>query len=456
MAPSSVLNGILPVTLLLTACVTKPAVQPPSDQQLATVRTLAQPITGSARDYDDLIDLVGDHHFVLLGESTHGSREFYRERARLTRQLIEQKGFTVVVFEADWPDAYDLNEFVHGRGPASAEVALQTFSRFPTWMWRNEEIRELAEWMRGYNAGRPENPVGVYGMDLYSVKESAEDVIAFLEATDAPAAARARERYRCLKPFDADEMDRYGAEVASGRRVSCRPQVAAQLQELTTRVQNAGRGHRPGDDRLISAWQNARVVANGEAYYRIIYAGGVASWNLRDTHMADTIDALATHLNEGGARPAKLIVWAHNSHLGDARVTERAEIGEWNVGQLMRQRHDGQSVLIGYTTYAGTVRAAQSWGSAGREQPLRPALAGSFSALFHDLGIPAFSLRLRGEQRALDALGQRRLERFVGVVYAPATERESHYFETALARQYDAVVHIDQTTAVPVPGAKPR
>jgi erythromycin esterase-like protein len=250
-------------------------------------------------------------------------------------------------------------------------------------------------------------------------------------------------------------MARYGADVAAERRGSCRPAVAAQLKEMGALVESAGRGHRPGDDRLISAWQNARVVANGEAYYRIVYAGGVVSWNLRDTHMADTIDALATHLNEGSTRPAKLIVWAHNSHLGDARVTERSEVGEWNVGQLMRQRHDGQAVLIGFTTYGGTVRAASRWGSEGTEQPLRAALPGSFSALFHELGVPAFSLRLRGERDAVTALGQKRLERFVGVVYAPATERQSHYFEADLARQYDAVVHIDRTTAVAVPRTGP-
>ena len=456
MTSASVPNLALPVLLLLSACVSRPAIQPPSDEQLEALRSLARPITGAASDYDDLIDLVGDNYFVLLGESTHGTREFYRERARLTRRLIEEKGFTVVVFEADWPDAYDLNEFIHGRGPASAEAALQTFSRFPRWMWQNDEIRELAEWMRTYNAGRREDPVGVYGMDLYSVKESAEDVIAFLKETDPDAATRAQQRYKCLQPYDTDEMDRYGAEVASDRRASCRPQVAAQLEEMRSRVEKAGRGHRPGDDRLISAWQNARVVANGEAYYRVIYAGGVASWNLRDTHMADTIDALATHLNEGAARPAKLIVWAHNSHLGDARVTERSELGEWNVGQLMRQRHDGQSVLIGFTTYGGTVRAAKSWGSEGTEQPLRPALPGSFSAMFHSLGIPTFTLPMRGQERASKALGGRKLERFVGVIYAPGTERESHYFDTDLGGQFDAIIHIDQTTALGVPARRLR
>lgn len=312
-----------------------------------------KPVTGSDSDYDDVIELVGDHQFVLLGEATHGTEEFYRERARLTRRLIEEKGFTVVVFEADWPDAYDLNEFIHGRGPDSAAAALATFTRFPRWMWGNEEIRQLIEWMRRHNgsAAGKQDPVGVYGMDLYSVGESIDDVIAFLRKEDPDAAKRAEQRYRCLRGYDSDDMQRYGAAVASDRRGSCREAVTQQFTELTSRVRAAGKGHRPGDDRLISAWQNARVVANGEAYYRTVYLGSVESWNLRDKHMADTIDAVSQHLNEGAARPAKVIVWAHNSHLGDARVTERSEIGELNVGQLMRQRHDGRSVLIGFTTY---------------------------------------------------------------------------------------------------------
>ena len=249
-------------------------------------------------------------------------------------------------------------------------------------------------------------------------------------------------------------MARYGAEVASGRP-PCRQGAVDQFVELGKRVADAGPGHRPGDDRLISAWQNARVVANGEAYYRTMYAGGVASWNLRDSHMADTIDAISRHLNEGAPRPAKVVVWAHNSHLGDARVTERSAFGELNVGQLMRQRHDGRSVLIGFTTYGGTVRAASSWGAEGKEHTLKPARTDSFSAMFHETGIPAFTLRLRESADAVAALGPRRLERFVGVIYAPATERQSHYFEADLAHQYDAVVHIDWTTAVePTPTVK--
>jgi erythromycin esterase-like protein len=275
-----------------------------------------------------------------------------------------------------------------------------------------------------------------------------------LRQEDPAAAARAERRYRCLARH-AGDMARYGADVAAGRQVPCRSDAVAQFQEMENRVIQSGAGHRPGDDRLVSAWQNARVVANGEAYYRMAHEGGVASWNVRDSHMADTIDAVSRHLNEGSARPAKVVVWAHNSHLGDARVTERSAIGELNVGQLMRQRHDGQSVLIGFTTFGGTVRAAPSWGAQDREYALKPARADSFAAIFHDTGIPAFTLRLRGAAEIAAALGPRRLERFVGVIYVPGAERESHYFETDLGRQYDAIVHIDQTTAVaPIAGSR--
>jgi erythromycin esterase-like protein len=442
------------VLFALKSCATPPPqTTPPA--AVESLRTLATPITGSERDYDELMAMIGDHQFVLLGESTHGTREFYRERARLTRRLIEEKQFTVVLLEADWPDAYDVNEFIHGRGPSSAAEALGTFTRFPQWMWGNQEIAQLLEWMRAHNKTErgAADPVGIYGMDLYSVKESMDDVIAFLRTADAAAAKRAEERYKCLARY-ADDLDRYAVAIAGGSR-GCQPDVQAQFEEMGQRITAAGRGHRPGDDRLVAAWQNARVAANGEAYYRSMVGGGVASWNLRDRHMADTIDAISQHLNEGAPHPAKVVVWAHNSHLGDARVTERSRIGELNVGQLMRQRHDGRSVLIGFTTYSGTVRAASSWGAQGRAQPLKPSRPDSFSSIFHHLGIPAFSLPLRGSSEASAALGAPRLERFVGVIYVPHAERESHYFETDLARQYDAVVHVDQTSAIePIDSSK--
>ena len=432
--------------LSAVACATAPPVPPPSADQLDALRAHATPIRGAPDDYDSILDMIGGFQFVLLGESTHGTREFYLERARLTRRLIEEKGFTLLLLEADWPDAYDVNEFLHGRGAATSADALGTFTRFPRWMWNNEEVRDLVDWLRQYN-GRPSTtrPVGVYGMDLYSVSDSMDAVIGFLRKVDRAAARRAEDRYRCLKRY-RNAMQNYAADMVTGGR-SCKDAVVAEFQELTERITGLVNDHEPGDDALVSAWQNSRVVANGEAYYRTSSSGTVLSWNLRDQHMADTIDAVAQHLG-GGASPAKVVVWAHNSHLGDARVTERADAGELNVGQLMRQRHDGRAVLIGFTTYAGTVRAAPSWGSDGRVRQLTPAIPESFSSVFHAVGLPAFSLVLRGREVVARTLGGRRPERFVGVVYSPGTERASHYFSTDLSRQYDAVVHVDHTTAV--------
>ena len=437
--------------LIAPGCASAPPSAAVPPDQLDSLRGLVVSVTGSSADYDDIVEMVGDDHFVLLGDSTHGTREFYRERARLTRRLIEEKGFTIVALEANWPDAYQLNEFIHGRGASTAAAAVKTFSRFPQWMWGNSEVQELIEWLRTYNAA-PEaarQPVGIYGIDLYSVVRSMDDVVEYLGSVDPPAAKVAADRYGCLRRYREDDLVQYGAEVAARTRASCKAAVTAQFTEMTQRVAAAADRHRPGDDRPFSAWQNARVVTNGEAYYRTIQDGSVASWNLRDHHMADTIDALSRHLDEeAGGRPAKVVVWAHNSHLGDARVTARAGAGELNVGQLMRQRHGGRTLLLGFLTHSGTVRAADRWGAPGREHSLRPAMPGSFAAIFHELGIPAFTLRLRGSEAAARALAGTRPERFVGVIYMPGSERQSHYFDVDLARQFDAVVYIDRTTAL--------
>jgi len=436
------------VACALSACVTtsttssQPAADDPAVQAVAAA---AEPLRGTPDDYTSLLTLIGDNSFVLLGESTHGTREFYLERARITRRLIEEKGFTVVAVEADWQDAYDVNEFIHGKGPATAVEAQQTFTRFPRWMWANTDVTELLEWMRAFNASEAGRlrPAGFYGMDLYGVAEAITEVTTVLKSVDPAAAARAAEHYKCLEPYLKRGMESY-AMLSQGR--SCARDVAIPFQELDQRMQRDG-GHRPGDERLVSAWQSARVVMNGEAYYASA-VDGVRSWNLRDTHMADSLDALALHLRGESARNAKVIVWAHNSHLGDAGVTQRAELGEVNVGQLMRQRHDGDTVIVGFTTYDGTVRAAQTWGDEGREMRLLPSRPDSFGALFHAANIPAFVLRIRDTPAVITALLPPRLQRFVGVVYVPATERQSHYFVTDLSRQYDAVVHVDRTSAV--------
>jgi erythromycin esterase-like protein len=394
--------------------------------------------------------MIGDARFVLLGEATHGTHEFYRERALITRRLIEEKGFNAVVLEADWPHAYRVGEYVRGEGAeASAEQVLAGFKRFPRWMWRNADFRDLVEWLRSHNASRtPEAHVGVYGMDLYSLSESTEDVVEYLKRADPENARRAQKRYQCLGGY-RNRPEQYGYEVATRVRSSCEKEAVAQLQEMEQRLATwRASPDRRRDDELFSAYQNARVVRHAEAYYRLLYHQNFSTWNLRDKHMATTIQELVKYLDALGGNKTKVVVWAHNSHQGDARMTERGEAGELNVGQLMRQFHDGSAVLVGFTTYTGEVRAASEWGGGDRRMKLRPALPESYAALFHETGVPAFLLLMRGGGPHVEALARPRPERAVGVVYLPATERRSHYFQARLSKQFDAVIHWDTTTAL--------
>jgi erythromycin esterase-like protein len=418
----------------------------------ALVRKSARPISGGRADYDPLLEMVGDARFVLLGEATHGTHEFYRERARITRRLIEEKGFGAVVLEADWPDAYRVSRYVAGRGAdATAEQALSGFTRFPRWMWRNTDFRDLVGWLRSHNESRrpPATKVGVYGMDLYSLTGSAAAVVEYLSGVDPEAAGRARKRYGCFAPY-RDSPERYGGDVVAGRKGSCEGEAAAQLQEMGQRL--AAWRADPGrvrDDDLFSAYQNARVVKNGEAYYRQSFEGKFSTWNLRDTHMAETLRELTGYLDALGGPKGKVVVWAHNTHQGDARMTEMGEAGELNVGHLMRQSHGGESVLVGFTTYTGEVMAAREWGEEGRRMKVRPALPESYSGLFHEVGVPNFLLVMRGGGEDLSrSMGEPRLERAIGVIYLPATERRSHYFEARMSRQFDAVIHLDVTSAL--------
>lgn len=418
----------------------------------ALIRESAIPLTGGNNDYDALMNLVGDARFVLLGEATHGTHEFYRERARITRRLIEEKGFDAVVLEADWPDAYRVNEYVRGRGAdADAAGALSSFRRFPVWMWRNTDFRDLVAWLRAHNDAQPANAprVGVYGMDLYNFSGSSKAVVEYLTRVDPQAGARARKRTACFRRY-GDQPQRYGHDVATEMKSSCEQDAAAllrEMQQLFARWRSRPRPER--NDELFSAYQNARALKNGEAYYRLNYQGGFSTWNLRDSHMAETLQELAKY-EEAVRRgePAKIVVWAHNTHQGDARMTAMGERGELSLGHLMRQFHEGASVLVGFTTYEGEVRAATAWGVNGRKMRVRPALAESYSGLFHETGVPNFMLVLRGGGALAEALAGQRLERAIGVVYLPDTERQSHYFTARLSKQFDAVIHLDRTSAV--------
>jgi erythromycin esterase-like protein len=413
-----------------------------------TLQDAAHLLTGDVTEYDPLLDLVGTARLVLIGEASHGTHDFYHERIEITKRLILERGLTAIAVEADWPDAYRVNRYVRWEGDDhDADAALSGFRRFPTWMWRNAPVLDFVEWLRLYNADlTPAERVGFYGIDLYSLFTSIEAVLAYLLKVDPEAAKRARYRYGCFEHFGEDSQA-YGYAASFDLGQSCENEVVRQLVELQRRaVEYAQRDGHLGPDEFFAAEQNARLVKNAEQYYRSMFRGRVSSWNLRDRHMAETLEALIAHLERHGRR-AKLAVWAHNSHLGDARATEMGRAGELNVGQLVRERFGGDCVLIGFTTHHGTVTAASDWDDPAEQKGVRPALPDSYEALFHDVEIPRFLLTLRGSQVA-SALRKPRLERAIGVIYRPETERASHYFHAQLADQFDAVIHLDETRAL--------
>ena len=419
------------------------------------VATGAQPLTGGPSDFDELLELVGDARFVLIGEASHGTHEFYRIRSEITKRLISEWKFTAVAVEADWPDAYRVNRFVRGESDdAEAADALAGFTRFPQWMWRNADVLDFVGWLRSYNDNLPntDHQVGFYGLDLYSLHSSMAAVLAYLEKVDPEAAVRARQRYACFDAFGPDPQA-YGYAASIGLTPSCETAVLSQLVELQRSAHEyARRDGRVPRDALFFAEQNARLVRNAERYYRAVFLGREISWNLRDRHMTETLESLATFLDIQGKRspaaPAKIVVWAHNSHLGDARATEMSRRGEVNVGHLVRVRNPITTKIIGFTTYSGTVTAASDWGMPAQRRVVRPALEGSYEAVFHDVGYRRFLLDLTAETGAQRALSQPRLERAIGVIYRPETERLSHYFNAVLPKQFDVVLHYDTTRAV--------
>jgi erythromycin esterase-like protein len=334
-------------------------------------------------------------------------------------------------------------------GDGSSIEALDGFRRFPTWMWRNRDVHAFIEELREWNASPRDGlpPAGFYGLDLYSLNTSIEAVIAFLDRTDPEAARRARSRYACFEHFGEDTQA-YGYAAEFGLSSSCEQQVVQQLVDLRRNAAElAGRDGLLAEDEYFVAEQNARVVRNAEEYYRSMFRGRVSSWNLRDRHMADTLERLLAHLDRRGGR-TKVVIWEHNSHIGDARATAMGRDGEWNVGQLVRERYGDDSVLVGFSTYSGTVTAASDWDAPAERKRVRPGLSGSYEWLFHQIGIENFLLPIRGNGDLRDALDGSRLERAIGVVYRPETERLSHYFEARLAEQFDAVIHFDRTEAV--------
>lgn len=428
---------------------------PPQDARIQPlveqVRQAGRPLTGDWSDFDSLMKLIDDARYVLIGEASHGTHEFYRARALITRRLIVEQGFTAVCVEADWPDAYRINRYVRGEDDGETSLdALAGFERFPTWMWRNTVVLDFIGWLRQHNEDTDlaRRKVGFYGLDLYSLYTSIDAVLGYLKQVDPDAATRARERYACFEQFGKDAQT-YGLLSGYTQGDSCEDAVVQQLVEIQNHaLEYARRDGRLAEDEYFFAEQNAQVVKNAEEYYRAMYHGRVNTWNLRDRHMADTLDALVAHLDRTRGEPAKVVVWAHNSHLGDARATEMGKRGELNLGQLARERHGDQTRLIGQTTYTGTVTASDDWDEPARRKRVRPGMAGSYELLFHLVGAPNFLLPLRDQQEALAGLREPRMQRAIGVIYRPETERYSHYFYAQLPSQFDAVLHFDETRAL--------
>lgn len=413
---------------------------------LTAIRDSAYPLSGGPADYDPLLERIGNARFVLVGEASHGTHDFYRHRAQITKRLIAEKDFHAVAVEADWPDAYRINTFVRGRGEDTEAIdALAGFQRFPTWMWRNADVLDFIGWLKNYNDHHTQRQVGFYGLDLYSLHASIRAVLDYLDKVDPHAARRARYRYGCFEHFGEDTQA-YGYAASFGLTKSCEDEALSQWLEMRRRAAELStRDGRLLPDAFFFAEQNARLVTNAEQYYRTMFQGRISSWNLRDTHMMDTLDALVEHL---GKTEAKIVVWAHNSHLGDARATEIGAQGELNLGELVRQRYGREAVLVGFTTYRGTVTAASGWDGPAERKQVRPALPGSYEDLFHQTGIPNFALILNTSAKAAALLGEPRLERAIGVIYLPQSERVSHYFHARLPDQFDAILHLDETRAV--------
>jgi erythromycin esterase-like protein len=414
------------------------------DGLTSQLRAHAEPLPSpaDARAFGAMFDRFGDARVVLLGEATHGTSEFYRARAAISRHLIDHHGFSIVAVEADWPDAARIDDYVRHQAPRPRRG--DAFARFPTWMWRNIEVLEFADWLRGHNAGHEAGArVSFRGLDIYSLSESIHAVLTYLDRIDPAAASEARRRYGCLTPWQ-DEPGEYGRAALVHGRGDCEEQAVAELRHLLDR--RLDYIAQDGED-WFDAAQNASIVRAAERYYRAMYRSSIESWNLRDRHMFATLQALLAHGGDG----AKAIVWAHNSHIGNAAATAMGWQGEFNIGELCRMAYGEDAVLIGFGTDTGTVAAASDWGGDMEIKTVRAARPDSFEHAFRQTGIERFLVDWRnahGRESLIAALREPRLERAIGVVYRPETERLSHYFEAVMAEQFDAMVWFERTTAV--------
>jgi len=413
-----------------------------------------------AKDYTNLLRAIGNARIIMIGEASHGTHEFYKERCEITKRLIQEKGVTVIAAEADWPDAFEINKYVRGKGSPTVEGALRRFERFPRWMWRNKVVYDFIKWLKEWNDKQTDQTkkVGFYGLDLYSFYESAKSVLHYLKDRDPEAYARAKERYAFFERYKSDAQA-YGYAANFGFDKDRELEVTKELAEMNKKSMMQQESLNEGED-LFAAEINAKVVKNAEEYYRNMFTGN--TWNLRDSHMVDTLKDIMTFVEKskkevGSTSVAKAVVWAHNSHLGDASYTESSRSREVNIGQLVRKEWGLQNTYnVGFTTYTGTVSAADEWDGDVRTKKVNPGLSGSYEELFHSVGQDEFMLLFRVndgsgikvDKELVQELSKNRLERAIGVIYRPDTERQSHYFNCKLSSQFDSLIHIDRTNAV--------
>jgi erythromycin esterase-like protein len=420
------------------------------NQIISLIAQHAHHLTASKNDLSPLLDDIGDASVVLLGEATHGTDEFYAIRSEITKQLIEKKDFQAICIEADWPDAYRVNRYIQGQKTDKNSVhALDGFKRFPQWMWRNTQIVELVSWLYHHNEKLvQEKKVNLYGLDLYSLYASIDEVLNYLDKTNPTLADRARKRYDCFNEYRHNAQV-YGYATTFDLSVSCEKKVIEQLMDLReSAIELLRVDGQKASDEFFYALQNAKLVKSAEEYYRsLFFSTPETSWNIRDTHMMETAQSVLEHLKDSG-KPAKIIIWAHNSHLGNAAATQFKKNGEINLGQLMKEKYESKVKSIGFTTYSGTVSAASEWDGPVERKQVRPSLENSYEALLHEVGIAQFLLLLQKDTELAQALAEEKLQRAIGVIYRPETERASHYFMAQLSKQFDAIIHIDQSTAL--------
>lgn len=426
-----------------------------NDELIDAVGKHAYVLGGALSDYDPILDAAKDRHLVLIGEASHGTHEFYKSRAEITQRLIDELEFDAVIVEADWPDAYRVNRYVSSRqSETGADQALQDFERFPTWMWRNLDVKAFIEWLYAYNlscridGNDLTRTIGFYGLDLYSMSTSIHAVIDYLEKVDPRAAKQARVRYSCLDHF-MDQPQAYAYATEYGLAESCEREIVSQLVDLRKRafeyLQQDGLVAR---DEFFCAEQNAKLVKNAEQYYCSMYRAASSSWNIRDKHMFETLQDLSAHLSDELQREARIVVWAHNSHIGNAAATEMNSRGDINIGQLVREQYHDDALLVGFSTCRGFVTAASDWDAPIERKQIREPIAGSYEDVFHHVNYKQFMLDLRDANKATDLLMEPRLQRAIGVIYRPETERQSHYFYSCLPEQFDFLLHYDVTDSV--------